>query len=58
MEQLLDWIKYSNEELPEIISVDDNIVDLQIEESRKLQTAINSLKEDQREILVLSKLQD
>ena len=50
-------IKYTSGEIPEIISVDDNIVNRQIEESRKLQTAINSLREDQREILVLSKLQ-
>ncbi len=50
-------IKYDTGEIPEIISVDDNIVDIQIEQSRKLQTAINSLREDQREILVLSKLQ-
>lgn len=50
-------IKYSNGEIPEIVSTEDNIVDKQIEESRKLQTAINSLKEDQREILILSKLQ-
>ena len=50
-------IKYTSGEVPEIISQDENIVDLQIEESRKLQTAINSLKKDQREILVLSKLQ-
>ena len=50
-------IKFTSEEVPEIFSVEDNVVDLQIEESRKLQTAINSLKKEQREILVLSKLQ-
>lgn len=50
-------IKLDGTELPEMISQEENIVDKQIEDSRRLQTAINSLKEDQREILVLSKLQ-
>lgn len=50
-------IKYLSGEIPEIISVDENIVDQQIEESRKLQVAINSLGETQKEILVLSKLE-
>ena len=50
-------IQYTSSEIPEIISLQENIVDQQIEESRKLKIAINSLREDQKEILVLSKLQ-
>lgn len=50
-------IKFDGEEMPEIVCSEENIVDKQIESSRKLQSAINSLREDQREILVLSKLQ-
>lgn len=50
-------IVFDSREIPEIITTDENIIDKQIEDSRKLQTAINSLKEEQREILVLSKLQ-
>lgn len=50
-------IKFDGGEIPEIGTSEENIVDKQIEDSRRLHTAINSLKEEQREILILSKLQ-